>query len=97
MDMLAVSLKMPKRAAKGLRLSETLPYLHKPHSVAPFICEKDLGLVSKIIFSFETLLDDPVDFSVPGRMDLSLHMAYFDAFKILEAKYPGVVEFGEVY
>lgn len=93
---LADYLKIPKRRAKNLRLSQEIPYKHVVGAIAPFICDIDLNKIGKIIFSLETYLEDPVDFSYPGRKDLSLHMSYLDAFQILEKKYPSLVDIGMI-
>ncbi len=87
---LADYLDISRKKASRLRFADTLPYLHKPGSIAPFICDKDFDLVSKIIFSQEKF-EDFVDFSYPGRADISLHAKYEDAIHLLSEKYPGLI------
>ena len=50
-------LEISKKKASRLSFAKTLPYSHKPGSIAPFICDKDLDLVGKIIFSQEEFTD----------------------------------------
>lgn len=54
-----------------------------------------MELVDKIIFSKEAFTDC-VDFSYPGRADISLHMKYQDVIDILEQRYPKLVRTSEL-
>ncbi|MBI2110472.1 YbaK/EbsC family protein [Candidatus Woesearchaeota archaeon] len=92
---LAEILEIPRKKATRLHFAESLPYLHKPHATAPFICDQDRALVAKIVFS-DYLFEEDVDFSYPGRIDLSLHMKYQDAIDILLQRYPTIIKIGKV-
>ena len=90
-EMIADALKVSKKKASRFKFASSLPYLHRPHSAGPFICDRDLGLVGKIVFSSETF-SDVVDFSFPGRPDISIHTRYEDIIEILRSKYPSLIE-----
>lgn len=83
-------LEISKREAASLKFATTYPYMQQPHSLTPFICEKDIGLVQKIIFSDEKY-DDVVDFSFPGRTDISIHVDYDKTISLLMEKYPKII------
>lgn len=87
--------EISKRKASSMKLSKKLPYLQRPGSVAPFICDKDLSLVEKIVFDdldFERF----VDFSYPGKSEVSLQMKYSDAIEILLEKYYDKIKIGKL-
>ncbi|PIN80608.1 hypothetical protein COV13_03320 [Candidatus Woesearchaeota archaeon CG10_big_fil_rev_8_21_14_0_10_32_9] len=82
-----------KKEAARMTLSEILPYRQERHSAGPFISEKDEQLVDKLIFlPFQT--QESVDFTFPGRMDISIHITYMDAFSLLKEKYKDKVCYG---
>ncbi len=83
-------LALSRKQAERLKLATTFPTTQQPHSLGPFIEKEDLGLVSKLIFTpIET--EDLVDFTFPGRPDISLHMKYEDAYSIVKEKFDGIV------
>lgn len=92
---IAETLGISKKKAARVKMSDVLPHKQVPGSCGPFICEKDLDLVEKIVFSSECF-DREIDFSYPGRADLSLHMKYEDAISILRERYPEKIEVREM-
>jgi prolyl-tRNA editing enzyme YbaK/EbsC (Cys-tRNA(Pro) deacylase) len=83
-------LEISKREAASLKLATTYPRMQQPHSMTPFICDEDVGLVEKVIF-LGIQFTDYVDFSYPGRMDISIHMDYDDAISMLMNRYPKII------
>lgn len=92
---LADYLKISKREASKLKLSKRLPYLQKAGAAGPFICDKDLSLVEKIIFE-EEAYKGKVDFSYPGKSEVSIQMDYEDAIEMLLEKYYDKIEIGKI-
>jgi len=75
-----------KKDAARMTLSEILPYKQERHSAGPFISDKDDALVDRLIFlPFQT--QESVDFTFPGRMDISIHIKYLEAIKMIECMY----------
>ena len=79
-------LKISKREAASLKFATTYPYMQMPHSMTPFIAQQDIILVEKILFA-DITFGDIVDFSYPGRSDISIHMKYEEAISILMQRY----------
>lgn len=82
---IAEPLGLSKRQAAALKLSDRLPYSQMRHSAGPFISREDEDLVEKIIFM--PMTEEMVDFSFPGRMDLSIHVKYIAAAELMKEMY----------
>lgn len=83
-------LELSSKQVKRLKLATTFPIKQQPHSLGPFIEEEDLDLVGRLVFTpLET--EDLVDFTFPGRPDISIHMKYKDAHDIVKSKFDGLV------
>ena len=83
-------LQLTKSKAKSMAISNLLPYGQMRHSVGPFISKKDIDLVYKILFMPMKELEK-VDFSFPGRMDISLQIKYVDAYHLLKERYGNMI------